>query len=141
MEAAQIRQAAWLKLFDLVPASLCVYCVLAYGRCAGPWMCALPLSRTALLGPSGKILAGGGLGQVEPAQEFSDGEPVAWHSMEERVYEEVLHSWQCKKMLDGSTLDDTFALAALKQNVVYVGVVWSEQHKEFLHQRLVKRAA
>ncbi|CAJ1450592.1 unnamed protein product [Effrenium voratum] len=100
----------------------------------------LPKSdKTALLGPSGKILAGGGLGQVEPAQEFSDGEPVAWHSMKERVYEEVLHSWQCKKVLDGSTLDDTFALAALKQNVVYVGVVWSEQHKEFLHQRLVKR--
>ena len=67
-------------------------------------------AKTNLLGPLGKSLVGGKV-EADPAPEFADGLiPVSWHSMEGRFYEELLHSFKAKKILDLSCLDECLGL-------------------------------
>lgn len=97
--------------------------------------------RTALLGPSGKVLVGGtgsSSTDVPPCPEFAEGEPVSWHSPHPKVYEELLYSFQVRKVLDGSCLDESFPAACIIHKCVYVGMVWTQRHKELLEAKLAK---
>ena len=91
-----------------------------------------------MLGPSGKILVGGtgSSADVPPCPEFAEGEPVSWHSPHPHVYQELLYSFQVKKIFDGSTLDETFAAQCIEAKVVYVGMVFTQKHKELLEAKL-----
>ena len=58
--------------------------------------------------------------------------------MEDRVYDELLYSFQLKKVLDGSTMDESFAWACIRNCTVYCGLVFTEAHGQALEKRLAK---
>ena len=57
--------------------------------------------KSQIYGSAGKVLAGGRTDNIELMPEFSDGNlPVCWHTSHWSLYEELLHSFGAKMVLD-----------------------------------------
>lgn len=105
-----------------------------------------PASKKKLLGQVGKILVGGACpaedgASANPKPTFENGttEPVMWWSSPVKLYEEFLHSFCLKAVIDLTAGDGHFALACLREKKPYVGVVFGECHRDMLYARLVRQ--
>ena len=78
-------------------------------------------AKQKLLGTFGRVPAGGPATQVDDGgadkykrPEFDDGkEPSNWHNLGEALPEEIYHSYNIKRVVVFSGLDDTFVYTAL----------------------------
>ncbi len=98
----------------------------------------------ALYGKKHLILVGGKTDGIDttdqPARPQDDSiVPVTYHSFPEALYEEFMHDFFCKLVIDLSPCDAKFAWAALTHRVGYVGISFNEDHSRFMHDRLMER--
>ena len=108
------------------------------GLRVGPILWKVPkTSKSQIYGLAGKVLAGGRTDNIELMPEFSDGNlPVCWHTSHWSLYEELLHSFGAKMVLDFTCTDEVFCMAAVARRTPYIGVVWTEAHKAELEKRI-----
>ena len=64
-------------------------------------------------------------------------EPVCFWSLPPEWYDEVIHSFFAKLVLDLTPLDAKFALCALRNRVGYVGVAFNADHVKLMEDRLM----
>ena len=64
-------------------------------------------------------------------------EPMCWHSMSHKFYEELIHSFSVRVVLDLTCLDGLFPVASILTKTPYIGVVFSEEHRQAMHSYLV----
>ena len=63
--------------------------------------------------------------------------PVSYHSMPLAFYEELMHTFFAKLVVDLSPLDAKFAWAALHSRIGYVGIAFNDEHAHMMEQRLL----
>ena len=63
-------------------------------------------------------------------------EPVTYHGMPHAWYEELIHTFFCKAVVDLTPLDGKFAWVCLTNRIGYVGIAFTEKHQEMLYDRL-----
>lgn len=63
-------------------------------------------------------------------------EPVFFHAMPQTLYEELLSMTPLRAVLDLTPGDGALALSAYRSGLLYVGLVFSEIHKELLMQHI-----
>ena len=73
-----------------------------------------PAGKKALYGPSGKTLAGGAVPDAPPRPQVEGGEPASWHLTHKHVWEELIHSFSVKLMVQAPTLDHLMAMACIQ---------------------------
>ena len=66
----------------------------------------------------------------------NDVEPMTYHGMIPEVYKELLHSHPAVAVMDFTACDGMLAAVCLELGVPYLGVVFSERHKEGLINHL-----
>ena len=66
-------------------------------------------------------------------------EPVCFHNMPEQWYDELLHTYYAKLVLDLSPLDGRFALQCLRNRVGYVAICFNDDHVKFLQEYLLQQ--
>ena len=64
--------------------------------------------------------------------------PVTHHGMPPAWYDEIIHMFYCKAIVDLTPLDAKFAWQAVINRVGYVGIAFTEEHKTMLYKRLVE---
>ena len=64
-------------------------------------------------------------------------EPVAYHSAPLELYEELLHDFYAKFVVDLTPLDGRFAYAALRNRIGYIGIAYNPEHQRLLEERLL----
>ncbi len=102
--------------------------------------------KRALYGPAGKVFVGGPGPSSSTNTEThaadkrldTDVVPVAYHGTTEIFWEEILHDFDAVAVLDLSGTDGVLATACLAAEVPYLGIVFTEEHKAFLLDHLVK---
>ena len=102
----------------------------------------IELKKKFLNGPNGTILAGGAVHPDDKSVKkpiMTDGtEPLTWYPTAQEFYEEIMHSFNIGIVLDCPCLDTTFAKAAIKRQVPYIGLVLSDDQREHARWALVK---
>ena len=64
-------------------------------------------------------------------------EPVCFWSLPQEWYDELIHSFFAKLILDLTPLDAKFALCALRNRVGYAGVAFNADHVKLMEDRLI----
>jgi hypothetical protein len=80
-----------------------------------------------------------GPGRATPppqARNAGTSEPVAWHSMPELFWQEVLFDFKVGAVIDLTLVDGLLAMAALHARIPYTGLVFTRKHADDLLQRL-----
>ena len=98
-----------------------------------------PELKKKIYGKGGKVAVGGCSPEpITQKPSFEDGkEPVCWHSPGERLYEEILSSFNGKLLVDLTTNDTQAAMACLRNKTNYVGVCMTDTHRSVFHAALV----
>lgn len=65
-----------------------------------------------------------------------DAEPVFWHATPVKFWEEMVHDYSIKAMVDLTPGDGAKALACLRARIPYVGVVFGDAHRAQLFKHL-----
>jgi hypothetical protein len=68
-------------------------------------------------------------------------EPVIFHPMPPWFYETILSDFFANKVFDLTPTDEEFAYVCLCLHVGYVGICYTQEHKEFIERRLIERLA
>ena len=71
-----------------------------------------------------------------PPRSAGPREPVAWHSMPEHFWQEILFDFKVGAVIDLTLADGLFAQAALHARIPYTGLVFTKRHADELLQRL-----
>ena len=71
-----------------------------------------------------------------PPRNAGTSEPVAWHSMPELVWQEILFDFKVGAVIDLTPADGLLAQAALQARIPYTGLVFTRRHADELLQRL-----
>jgi len=99
-----------------------------------------PEVKKSLLGPAGKILAGGAIGEASPQWKDVQGrEPVNYHGMPGLFYSELLHSFELDCVMNGTEMDGEFALQCIKAKKAYIGVCLTEKHAELIRDQMIRQ--
>ena len=64
--------------------------------------------------------------------------PVTYHGMPAAWYDELIHMFFLKSIVDLTPLDAKFAWQAVLNRVGYVGIAFTEDHKTMIYARLVE---
>ncbi|CAE7207986.1 unnamed protein product [Symbiodinium sp. KB8] len=64
-------------------------------------------------------------------------EPVCYHSMPAEFYDELVHMFYAKLVIDLCPSDGKLAFTAIKHRIGYVGITYNAEHAAFLEERLV----
>ena len=98
-----------------------------------------PANKKKLYSNAGTILAGGKQA-ADPKPDFGDPcEPVAWHAMPTPFYQEIVHKFDVRVMLDATASCEHAAVACLRSKAAYIGVVWTDFHRDALLCQIQKR--
>lgn len=62
--------------------------------------------------------------------------PVCFHGMPINFYNEMIHTFYAKAVVDLTPLDGKFAWASLQQRVGYIGICFTDEHAELLYGHL-----
>ena len=73
-----------------------------------------PAAKKALYGPGNKTLAGGSLPDTPPRPHVEGGEPASWHLTHKHVWEEMVHNFSVKLMVQAPTLDHLMAMTCIQ---------------------------
>jgi hypothetical protein len=68
-------------------------------------------------------------------------EPVIWHPTPPELYDTIISDFFVKQVFDLVPVDDIFAYTALKNRIGYIGICFTQAHKDFLEARLLERLA
>ncbi len=71
-----------------------------------------------------------------PPRSAGTSEPVAWHSMPELVWQEILFDSKIGAAIDLTPADGLLAMAALHARIPYTGLVFTRRHADELLHRL-----
>jgi hypothetical protein len=71
-----------------------------------------------------------------PPRNAGTSEPVAWHSMPELVWQEILFDFKVGAVIDLTLADGQLAQAALQARIPYTGLVFTRRHADELLQKL-----
>ncbi|CAK0880249.1 unnamed protein product [Prorocentrum cordatum] len=85
------------------------------------------------------IAVGGKTEGIEPLQERKTDEtmiPVNFHGMPMVYYNELIHMFYVKCVLDLTPTDAKFAWACLQERIAYVGVAFTKEHMEKIYSYL-----
>ena len=95
--------------------------------------------KKALLGPAGKILAGGAATEGAPQwKDTNNREPCCYHSMPGIFYSEILHSFQMTCVVNATEMDGLMAMEAIKAKKAYVGITHTEQHAVMVRDQCIR---
>lgn len=75
-------------------------------------------------------------GRGKRKRQDSDIEPMSFHSTQREVYLELLHSHPPSAVIDFTSCDGGFAMACLEAGMPYLGIAFTEKHKQGLLQHL-----
>ena len=64
--------------------------------------------------------------------------PVAYNPMPEKWYDELIHMFFARLIIDLSATDAKFAWVALQNHVGYIGIAYTDDHKQKIIARLVE---
>ena len=97
-----------------------------------------PDAKKALYGPGGKILTGGAVVDGQKHPEFNDKrDPASYHLSPLQLHEEYLHSFAARAVCHATVVDACFPMACIHAKVPYVGICFTEAHKQLLEAELV----
>lgn len=99
-------------------------------------------TKKEILGKVGKILVGGSIpaeDRVEKPKFDGDKEPVAWHFSSEQLFDEILHSFAPKAVINATGLDHVLCLSCVKAKIPVVSFVLTEEHQQHLESHIKKR--
>ncbi len=74
----------------------------------------------------------------QPPRRDTDVEPVTWGAMSVQFYEELQHCFFGKGMVNLTSTDVNPCIACIKAKLPYVGVVFTQAHKEAFKAEVVK---
>ncbi|OLP79222.1 hypothetical protein AK812_SmicGene40514 [Symbiodinium microadriaticum] len=74
-------------------------------------------AKKVLYGPGGRTLAGGAAPDAPPKPHVEGGEPASWHLTHKHAWEELLHMFGIKLMLQAPSLDHLMAISCIKASV------------------------
>ena len=100
--------------------------------------------KKALFGKKNLIAVGGktkGASPDDVVERKTDSTqvPVTHHGMPPAWYDELIHMFFCKAIVDLTPLDAKFAWQAVLNRVGYVGIAFTEEHKTMIYARLVEQ--
>ena len=100
--------------------------------------------KKALFGKKNLIAVGGktkGASPDDVVERKTDSTqvPVTHHGMPPAWYDELIHMFFCKAIVDFTPLDAKFAWQAVLNRVGYVGIAFTEEHKTMIYARLVEQ--
>ena len=73
------------------------------------------------------------------ARSDDDEEPVCFNGLSKVVYAEMTHMLRATAVWILTTCDDVLAERCIENKIPYLGVVYTEEHKQELYTRLVAR--
>ena len=100
--------------------------------------------KKALFGKKNLIAVGGktkGASPDDVVERKTDSTqvPVTHHGMPPAWYDELIHMFFCKAIVDLTPLDAKFAWQAVLNRVGYVGIAFTEEHKSMIYARLTEQ--
>ena len=106
-----------------------------------PWK-----TKKNLLGKKHMILVGGKTEEADDARKGHDRnsnaeEPVCFHSAPLALYEELIHDFFAKMVIDLTPCDARFAWACLQSRTAYLAIAYNEEHKKLMEERLLSQLA
>ena len=89
-------------------------------------------------GGKAKVLAGGGMADAPKKPEFSEGDPMSYHTMPLKFFREVLHSFCAGVAFYVSDPDGVGSMAAILGKIPAVTMVYTAEHAAALRSRLIE---
>ena len=105
-------------------------------------------NKKELYGKHGRCALGGGPGEGDadierkdkrnPPRNDETSEPVAHGAMTQEFYEELLHQFNPRVVINLTSVDVNFAAACLLAKKPYLGLVWTVEHEQMFRDQLNK---
>ena len=92
------------------------------------------LGKKHLIAPGGKT-EGSGDASAEKNTDTTNV-PVTWRPMPDKWYDELTHMFFVKLVIDLTPADANFAWAAIQNRVGYIGITYTDFHRQLIMDRL-----
>ena len=77
--------------------------------------------------------------QAKRERKGTNWEPVSYNSLPLTLWQDLLPAYSIKEVFDITPLDGELAHASIQRNIGYVGVCFTDFHRDRLYERLIDR--